>query len=71
MNTPNNPTSLRTQKNQDIMEEWRGRTDRPKWVDLLAFKILEELIYEDARLKIGGADDADPVWRAYDVMKED
>ena len=53
------------------MEEWRGRTDRPKWVDLLAFKILEELIYEDARLKIGGADDADPVWRAYDVMKED
>ena len=53
MNTPNNPTSLRTQENQDIMEEWRGKTDRPKWVDLLAFKILEELIYEDARLKIG------------------
>ena len=70
-NDPAPHISLRTPENQRIMEEWACKENRPRWVDVLAFKILEEFVYEDADLKIGGLGSADPVDTARYLMKQE
>mgnify|MGYP001608112670 CR=1 FL=1 len=71
MNNPESPKSLRTPENQALMDEWAGKENRPKWVDELAFKVLEEYIYEDSQLIIGGKDEKDPTLVAYSLLRQE